>query len=350
VQTDIVKEISTTLRLKLSGAEQKRVTKRYTDNPEAYHLYLKGRYFWLKFTPADHQRAAEYFNQAIARDPNYALAYAGLADTYIASAGNGWIAPSEAYPKAKAAAKKALELDETLQEAHLTFGALTIFYDYDWAAAEREFKRSIELNPNYAGSYEIYSQLLAATGRLDEALAMTRRGLEVEPLSVLINDDMSYAYYFARRYDEGIKQYQKSLEMDPNDTIALLGIGAIYEQKGMYDEAIAVYQKAINLSERTTGILGVLGHAYAASGRRAEALKILAELSEMSRQKYVSPFDLAVLYTGLGEKDRAIEQLQKQYQERGSGLFIDLKVEPLFDPLRSDPRFADLLRSMGLGN
>jgi len=346
VQTEIAKEISGTLRLKLSGAEQSRVTKRYTENPEAYDLYSRGRYFWLKFTPADHQRAAAYFNQAIAKDPNYALAYAGLAHTYIASAGNGWIAPSEAYPKAKAAAKKALELDETL----LTFGALTMFYEYDWAAAEREFKRGIELNPNDAGSYEIYSQLLMATGRLDEALAMTKRGLEVDPLSILINDDMSYAYYYARRYDEGIKQYQKSLEMDPNDPLAYAGLGVIYEQKGMYDDAIAVYQKAIDLTERTSGILGALGHAYAASGRRAEALKILAELNEMARQKYVSPFDLAVLYTGLGEKDRAIEQLQKQYHERGSGFFIDIKVEPMFDSLRSDPRFTDLLRLMGLGN
>jgi serine/threonine-protein kinase len=350
VQAEIVKQIFGTLRVRLPGAEQSRVTKRYTENPEANRLYLQGRFFWLKFNPADHQRAADYFNQAIANDPNYALAYAGLADTYIASAANAWIAPSDAYPKAKAAARKALDLGETLPEAHLTWGVLSMFYDYDWAAAEREYKRGIELNPNYPGSYEIYTQLLGATGRLDEALEMAKRGLNADPLSVLINDDMSYVYYYLRRYDEGIKQYQKSLEMDPNDTFALLGLGAIYEQKGMYDEAIAAYQKSINLTERTTGALGVLGHAYAASGRRAEALKILAELNEMSRQKYVSPFDLAVLYTGLGEKDRAIEQLQKQYQERGSGLFIDLKVEPLFDPLRSDPRFGDILQRMGLGN
>ena len=348
VQEKISRDISEKLRLRLSGAEQSRVTRRYTENPEAYQLYLKGRYFWLKFTPSDHERAADYFNQAIVKDSKYAQAYTGLADTFIASAGNGWIAPSYAYPKAKVAVNKALELDETLAEAHATLGALTIFYDYDWAVAEREFKRGIELNPNFSGSYEIYSQLLMATGRLDEALAMARRGLEVDPLSVLINDDMSYAYYYARRYDEGIAQYQKSLEMDPNDTLALLGLGAIYEQKGMYDEAIGAYQKMINASERTSGNLGVLGHAYAASGRRGEALRILEELKEMSKQKYVSPYDLAVLYTGLDEKDLAIEQLQKEYQERGSGLFIDLKVEPLFDPLRSDPRFADLLRTMGL--
>ncbi|MEK6324038.1 MAG: protein kinase [Acidobacteriota bacterium] len=345
VQREIAKEISGNLRLKLSGAEQSRVTKHYTENPEAYQLYLKGRYFWNKFTPADHLRAAEYFNQAIAKDPTYALAYTGLADTYGASASYSWIAPTEGYPKAKALAKKALELDETLAEAHAALGALTMFYDLDWAAAEREYKRAIELNPNYPITYELYSYLLSVTGRLDEGIAMAKRGLEVDPLSVPLADDTGQAYYWARRYDEAIKQYQKSIEMDPNHP--LVGLGAVYEQKGMYDEAIAAYQKAIKASERTSNILGALGHAYAASGRRGEALKILDELKEMSKQKYVSPYDMAVLYTGLGEKDRAIEQLNKAYEER-AGWVISLKVEPLFDPLRSDPRFADLVRRMSL--
>jgi serine/threonine-protein kinase len=346
VQREIAKEISGNLRLKLSGAEQSLVTKRYTENPEAYQLYLKGRYFWNKFTPADHQRAAEYFNQAIAKDPTYALAYTGLADTYGASATNNWIAPTEGYAKGKAAVKKALELDETLAEAHATLGALTMFYDLDWAAAEREYKRAIELNPNYPTTYEVYSYLLTATGRLDEGIAMVRRGLELDPLSVLLSGDTGQAYYCARRYDEAIQQMQKSI-VDPNDAGANIILGEIYEQKGMYDEAIAAYQKAISASERTSTILGLLGHAYATSGRRAEALKILAELEEMSTQKYVSPYDMAVLYTGLGEKDRAIEQLNKAYEQR-AGWVINLKVEPLFDPLRSDPRFADIVRRMSL--
>jgi TolB-like protein/Tfp pilus assembly protein PilF len=347
VQADIAKEISGTLRLKLSGAEQSRVTKSYTKNAEAYQLYLKGRYFWLKFTPADHQRAAEYFNQAIAKDPAYALAYTGLADTYGASATNGWIAPTEAYPKAKAAAKKALALDETLAEAHATSGALTMFYDLDWATAEREYKRAIELNPNYAITYELYSYLLCATGQLDEGIKTAQRGLEVDPLSVPLSDDTGQAYYLARRYDEALKQFQKSTEMDPNDAAANIYSGAVYEQKARYDEAVAAFQKAIKVSERTSNILGFLGHAYAASGKRAEALKILEELKEMSRQKYVSSYDLAVLYIGLGEKERAIEQLNKAYEDR-AGWIINLKVEPLFDPLRLDRRFADLLRRMGL--
>jgi serine/threonine-protein kinase len=346
VQREIAKEISGNLRLKLSGAEQSRVTKRYTENPEAYQLYLKGRYFWNKFTPADHQRAAEYFNKAIAKDPTYALAYTGLADTYGASATNNWIAPTEGYAKGKAAVKKALELDETLAEAHATLGALTMFYDLDWAAAEREYKRAIELNPNYPTTYEVYSYLLTATGRLDEGIATVKRGLELDPLSVLLSGDTGQAYYCARRYDEAIQQMQKSI-VDPNDAGANIILGEIYEQKGMYDEAIAAYQKAISASERTSTILGLLGHAYATSGRRAEALKILAELEEMSTQKYVSPYDMAVLYTGLGEKDRAIEQLNKAYEQR-AGWVINLKVEPLFDPLRSDPRFADIVRRMSL--
>jgi tetratricopeptide (TPR) repeat protein len=221
-----------------------------------------------------------------------------------------------------------------------------MFYDLDWAAAEREYKRAIELNPNYPTTYEVYSYLLTATGRLDEGIATVKRGLELDPLSVLLSGDTGQAYYCARRYDEAIQQMQKSI-VDPNDAGANIILGEIYEQKGMYDEAIAAYQKAINGSERTSTILGLLGHAYATSGRRTEALKILAELEEMSTQKYVSPYDMAVLYTGLGEKDRAIEQLNKAYEQR-AGWVINLKVEPLFDPLRSDPRFADIVRRMSL--
>jgi TolB-like protein/Tfp pilus assembly protein PilF len=347
VERDIAQEITGNLRLKLSGPEQSRVARHYAVNPEAYPLYLKGRYFWNKFTPADHQRATEYFNQAIAKDPTFALAYVGLADTYGASATNSWISPLEGYAKAKAAVKKALEIDDTLAEAHPTLGALTMFYDLDWAVAEREYKRAFELNSNYILAYELYAYLLSATGRPDEAIDMAKRGLKVDPLSVVLSNDTGQAYYLARRYDEAAKQYQKSLELDPNDPTAYIALGAIYEQKGMYDQAIAGYQKAITGSERTCIILGSLGHAYAASGRSGEALKILDELKEMAKQKYVSAYDLAVLYTGLGDKDHAIEQLNKAYEER-AGWIINLRVEPLFDPLRSDPRFADLVRRVGL--
>ncbi len=347
LQSEIARDVSNKLKTRLSGADEQRLTKNYTENTEAYQLYLKGRYFWNKFTPADHQKAAEYFNQAIARDPSYALAYVGLADTYGASATNSWIPPKESYLKAKAAVKKALEIDDTLAEAHVTMGALIMFSDFDWEAAEREYKRAIELNPNYELTYELYSYLLSALGRPDEAVAMAQRGLELNPLSANLSGDVAMAYYNARQYDQAIKQIQMTLEIEPNRYFAHFQLGNVYEQKGMYEEAIAEYQKAISLSERTSQNLGCLGHTYAASGKTNEAIKILNEMKEMSKQKYVSPYDLAILYTGLGEKDKAIEQLNHAYEEQ-SGWIIYLKVEPLFNPLRSDSRFTDLIRRVGL--
>jgi serine/threonine protein kinase/Flp pilus assembly protein TadD len=347
VQNEIAGAISSNLRPTLSGTDQGKVKKRYTDNVEAYQLYLKGRYFWLRFTPEDHKKAAEYFNQAIALDPNFALAYAGLGDTYGASATNGWISPREGYPKGKIAVKRALEIDDTLAEAHTTAGALLMFYDLDWAGAEREYKRAIELNPNYSTAYEVYSYLLAATGRFDEAIRTAQRGVEADPLSPSMIGDVSAAYYLARRYDDAIKQLQKSLEIDPNHFGAHLALGAIYEVKGMHEEAIKELQKAIGLAGRTSSALALLGHAYAASGKQAEAQKILAELNEMSKTVYVSPWDMAILYVALGDKNRALEQLNKAYEDR-AGWIIDLKVEPVLDPLRSDPGFAELVSRMNL--
>jgi DNA-binding winged helix-turn-helix (wHTH) protein/TolB-like protein/Flp pilus assembly protein TadD len=346
VQDAISGRVAAALALKLGGEERERLAKRETDNSEAYQLYLKGRYFWNKFTPADHVKAAEYFNQAIARDPGYALAYSGLADTYAASAVNNWLAPREGFPKGKAAAQKALEIDDTLAEAHTSLGAASMFYDLDWAAAEREFNRAIELNPRYVATYGVYSYLLSATGRLDEGVELARRGLQLDQLSAAASDDLGGAYYLARRYDEAIKQYHVSLEME-NRVSSHLSLGIVYEQRGKYEEAIAEYQQAISLSERTSPILGQLGHAYALSGKRNEALKILAELQEMSKQRYATPYDLAILYTGLGQREQALRQLNKACEER-SGWIINLKIEPQFDPLRADPRYAVLLRSMNL--
>jgi len=301
----------------------------------------------VRFTPEDHKKASDYFNQAIAIDPTFALAYAGLGDTYGASATNGWLSPREGYPKAKIAAKRALELDDSLAEAHATLGALTMFYDLDWAAAEREYKRAIELNPNYSITYEVYSYLLCATGRFDEGIQTAKRAVEADPLSPAIIGDVSAAYYLARRYDDAIKQLQKSLEIDPNHFGAHLALGGIYEVEGMHEEAIKELQKAIAIAGRTTAVLALLGHAYATSGKQAEAQKILAELNEMSKTGYVSPWDMAILYVGLGDKDRALEQLNKAYDDR-AGWIIDLKVEPVLDPVRSDPRFADLVHRLRL--
>ncbi|MCA1636119.1 MAG: winged helix-turn-helix domain-containing protein [Acidobacteria bacterium] len=347
VQDAISGRVAAALSLKLGGEERARLTKRETDNPEAYQLYLKGRYFWYKFSPADHAKAAEYFNQAIAKDPGYALAYSGLADTNAASAVNNWLPPREGFAKGKAAAQKALEIDSTLAEAHSSLGAASMFYDLNWAAAEREFSRAIELNPRYVATYGVYSYLLSATGRLDEGIEMARRGLELDQLSAAASDDLAGAYYLARRYDEATKQYYSSLEMEPGRPSAHLALGIVYEQQSKYEEAIAEYKQAISLSERTSPILGQMGHAYALSGKRNEALKILGELQERSSHRYATPYDLAILYTGLGERDQALQQLKKACEER-SGWIINLKIEPQFDPLRADPRYAALLRSLNL--
>jgi serine/threonine protein kinase/tetratricopeptide (TPR) repeat protein len=345
VQSDIARAISMNLRPALAGTDEDKLKRRYTDKPEAYQLYLKGRYFWLKFSPEDHKKAAEYFNQAIAIDPTFALAYSGLGDTYGASATNGWINPREGYPKGKVAVKRALEIDDSLAEAHTTSGALLMFYDLDWATAEREYKRAIELNPSYSITWEVYAYLLSATGRLDEGIKTAQRGVEVDPLSVVLADDVANATYLARRYDEAIKLYQKGLEMDPSHFGGHFGLSEVYDLKGMHEEAIKELQKAIDVGGRTSGPLAMLGHAYATSGRKGEAQKLLAELNQMSTQTYVSPYDLAILYLGLGDKDRAFEQLNKAYEDR-AGWIIYFKVEPLLDPLRSDPRFAELVNRM----
>jgi len=343
VQDSIARRVGNQVAPRLNGEEQARLIKPETANTDAYLAYLKGRYLFRKFDPSDHQRAAEYFKEAIAKDPNYALAYSGLSDVYASSAVNNWIPSREAFALAKQATSKALGLDDSLAEVHVTSGAISMLYDLDWRAAENEFERAIELNPNYPESYEVYSYLLSCTGRLDEGIEMAKRGLQVVPVSVALSDDVAGAYYWARRYEEAIEQSKKSIELDPNHAASHVFVGQSYALKGDYPDAISAYQKAINLSERTTNILGLLGHSYALSGKRAEALGILAELTERSRNQAVSPYDLAIIYTGLGEKDKAIEQLNRAYEER-AGWIISLKIEPMFDPLRSQPRFIELER------
>jgi DNA-binding winged helix-turn-helix (wHTH) protein/tetratricopeptide (TPR) repeat protein len=347
VQDRVSEKVAGALALKLGGEERARLRKHDTHSSEAYELYLKGRYFWDKFTLADHQKATEYFNQAIAKDPGYAVAYAGLADTYGASATNGWLPPHEAYPKAKLTVQKALSLDDTLAEAHANLGALFMFYDMDWVSAEREYRRAIELNPDYEGTYGVYSYLLCALGRPDEGVEKARRGLEANPLSGALANDLALAYYQARRYDEAIKQYQKQLDMEPARAEALLGLGVVYEQKGMYEQAINEYQRAIKSLGRTSPVLAQLGRAYALSGKRTEAINVVREFKEIAKQSFRGSYDSAIFYTGLGERDKAFEQLNKAYEER-SGWIIYLKVEPQFDSLRTDPRYVPLLKRINI--
>ena len=349
VQEEITKEISARLRLKLRGEEMKRLTKRYTDNPEAYQLYLKGRYFWEKRTAEDLKKAIGYFEQAIGLDPHYALAYAGIALCHGPLGVLGYLPPWETAPKMKAAAIKALEIDDTLAEAYAALATLKAFYEWDWAGAERAFKRALELNPNYASAHLWYGLYLDALGRHEESIAEKKRAQELEPLSLIINAGIGFSFYLAREYDQAIAAQRKTLELDPNFFLEHSNLGLAYEAQGMYEKAIAEHQKAVAFSGGAILTLASLGHAYAVSGKRAEAQKILDELHELSKQRYVSPFRIAIIYKGLGKKDQAFAWLEKAYEERDPAL-NHVKVEPRCDSLRSDPRFTALLKKMRLEN
>jgi eukaryotic-like serine/threonine-protein kinase len=347
VQEDIAREITDKLRLRLESEEEKRLTGHFTENPEAYQLYLKGRYYWNKRTPDGIQKAIEYFQAAIAKDPLYALAYAGLADCYHVPANP--LPPREKMPLAKAAAMKALQLDDTLVEAHTSLARVVYAYDWDWPAAENEFKRAIELNSRYAPAHQWYGGYLSATGRFREADAEKKTAQELEPLSLIINFEVGLASYFSRNYDQAIDQFQKTLELDANFPPPHTFLAAAYEQKGMFEEAIAALQRAITVTKGADKTLAMasLGHVYAVSGKKTEARKTLAELQRLSEHSYVPATDVALVYAGLGEKDKAFAWLDKAYEEHSFSL-SNLKVEPRFDPLRSDPRYADLLRRIGL--
>ena len=348
VQEEIARQISERLRLKLTGEEQKRLTRHHTENAEAYQLYLKGRYYWNKRTPEALSKGIEYFQQAIDRDPNFALAYAGLTDSYsLLGSAVGGLSPRETFSKAKAAAVKALQIDDTLAEAHAAQALVNLRYDWDWSATEREIKRAIALNPNYATTYHWYADYLVVMGRLEEAIAQIKRAQQLDPLSLIINTVVALRLYHARQYDQAIEQCQKTIEMDPNFSRAHFALGQAYEQQAKYPEAIAALQRATALSPTDLFTVSALGHAYAVSGQTGKAMKILEELKETSRQRYVSPHEMAMIYAGLGQKDQAFDWLEKAYADRAWRLPF-LKVEPRFDHLRPDPRFTNLVRRVGL--
>jgi serine/threonine protein kinase/tetratricopeptide (TPR) repeat protein len=347
VQEEIAKEVSNKLRLRPSGEEQKRLAKHYTENPEAHQLYLKGRYLWNRRTGATLQRAAEYFQQAVDKDPAYAPAWAGLADCYAVYSLYDVLPPREAVPRAKEAATKALALDDGLAEPHAALAYVKTFYDWDWQGAEREFKRAIGLNPNYATGHHWYSIHLDSVGRLDEAIAEAKRAQDADPLSLPIGTAFGHAFYFARRYDQAIDQLRKTLEMDQNFLLAHWALGMSYEQGVRHNEAIAEFQKAASLSRGQALALGGLGHAYAISGKRAEAQKVLTELKDQSKRRYVAPIHIALVYVGLGDKAQAFEWFERAHEDH-SDLLTRIKVNPQFDSLRGEPRFQDLLRRMHL--
>ena len=347
VQDLVSERVAGALALKLSSGDRESLTKRYTQNTEAYQLYLKGRYYWNKRTGDAVKKGIEYFNQAIQKDPNYALAYAGLADSYTVLGGTSVIPIKESHPRARAAALKALEIDDNLAEAHTSLAAIIADFYWNWPEAESHFKRALELNPNYPTARHWYCQYLVRMGRFNEAIQEAKRAQELDPTSLVMHANLGTAFYEARQYDQAIEQLQKTLEMDANFVPAYLYLGVAYLQKRMYDEAITSFQKGNQLAPYTTDMTALLGHAYAMSGKRDEALKILSELNELSKQQYVSPFGKAFIYVGLGEKDQTFKWLEKAYDDR-IWLMGMLKVEPIFDPLRADPRFEDLLRRVGL--
>jgi TolB-like protein/Tfp pilus assembly protein PilF len=349
IQEDISTKISTELRLKLTGAERERLKKLYTENTEAFYAYLKGRYHLNKRTVPGLRKAIEHFREAIELDPTYALAYSGLADTYtlLGSAGYDAPRPPEMMSKAKAAAVKALEIDETLAEAHTSLAFIKFRLDWDWAVAEKEFARAIELNPSTATSHHWYAIYLTAMDRQEEAIHQIKWAQELDPLSLIIASAAGRIYHQARQYDRAQEECLKALDMDANYGEAHLNLGMTYGQKGMHEEAIAEFQAAFKLSESRPVMLAVLGYHYSKAGKQEEARSVLKQLERMPSQLYVSPLDMAIIYTGLGEKEQAIEWFEKAYQER-SGLMVFLKVDPLYDSLRSEPRFNDLLRRMNL--
>jgi len=345
---EIAQGVSEKLRPGLSRETQQRLNKHSTDNTEAYRLYLMGRYYWNKRKPAAIKQAIAYFDQAIDRDPVYALAYAGLADSYaVPSSG---LPPQERMPMAKSAAMKALDIDETLAEAHASLALVKYRYDWDWPGAEAEFKRAVALNHNYATAHEWYGVYLGQLGRFDQALAELKQAQELEPLSAIIPVDTGIIFYSARQYDQALTQCRKTLELDPDFGLAHQYIGRAYEQKRMYQEAVAEYLKGRALQRRDgPEIIEALREAYRISGWRGYLRKALdlALAKERAKKEPGSALDIAELYTRLGEKDSALVWLERAYQARDDRL-VALKAGPRFDELRSDPRFADLLRRMGL--
>jgi TolB-like protein/Flp pilus assembly protein TadD len=348
LEEEISREISGKLRLRLSGEEKKRLVKRYTDNTEAYQLYLKGRYYTNKRTGDWIKKGIEYFQKAIDTDPNYALAYGGLADAYaFLASSTGGMPPRDTYPKAKAAALKALAIDDTLAEAHTSLGFFHLMYDWNFAEAEREFKRAIKLNPGYANAHDGYGFLLKATARNEEAISASRQAKKLDPLSLFTNVSLGWAYYFARDYERAIEQGRKALELEPGFDFAYWIVGLALAQRGRMDESIAALNKAVLLTGGGLTHEAHLGYAYALSGKREEARQVLSDLEEIAKEKYVSAYYFAIINLGLGEQELTFQWLERAFEER-AGFLAFIKVEPMFDPLRSDARFSNLLERMGL--
>ena len=342
VESDIAKTIADTLQAKLTGSESTAMSNKPTENPEAYELYLKGRFFWNKRTGQDLKTACDYFQQAIAIDPNYATAYAGLAESYILIPLFDAGSPQDYFPKAKAAAERAIELQETSAEAHTALALLFCFSDVNFAQSEKEFKRAIELNPNYATAHHWYGNaLLVALGRFNEAISENKRAVELDPLSLIINADLGSTFMLARQYDQAIAQLQRTLTLDNKFGYTHWNLGQALYLKGDTAAAIAEYQKARTLDDDPQ-IVALLGRAYADTGQKDQALELVRELEARATQQFVRGYLMALVYIGLGDKTKAIDYLEREYQNHDNIDTAWIRADPMLDPLRGDPRFEAL--------
>lgn len=349
VQDRVAERLVEALAIRLSGEQRELLVKRHTNNPLAYALFLKGLY--PSGTEEEkRKKSLEYFQQAVNLDPTYAYAHERVANSYIQLGSWGLLSPHETFPKAEAAVRKALELDEKLSDAHVTLAAYKMNYEWNWPEAEREIKRGIELDPKNDGAHSRYGSYFIKMGRFDEAIAMRKLARDLAPPSAFaVIANVGDPYYYARRYDEAIEHYQKALVLNPRFPRSHLWIGLTYVQMGKHDAAVDAIKQAITFSGGNTIHIAALGYAYAAAGKRAEARKVIDQLERLSKGKYISPYFFAIIYAGLGERDQTFAWLEKAFQERHQ-LMTLIGVEPLFDSVRSDPRFADLKRRVGLSS
>jgi eukaryotic-like serine/threonine-protein kinase len=341
IQDEIATEICEKLRLKLTGDEQSRLTRRYTEDAAAYRLYLKGRYFWNQRTEEGMRKAVDYFSQAIEKDPSYARAYTGLGDGYAMLSIYSALSPKDSFPKSKAAQRRALEIDNDLAEAHASLGFAHLFYDWDPRNAEAALKKAIELNPGYASAHQWYGLVLGLTGRMDESTAELRLAQQLDPFSASINVSVAWPLYWMRRHGEAVVRFREAVDLHPNFWLAHYYLGLVLEQSGCLTEAIAHLEHARDLGDSPWRLSG-LGHVYARAGRRDDAYRIVEEAKSLSARRYVAPVHIAAVYAGLGDP-RAFEWLEKGLDDR-SWLITWLAVDPLFDPIRADERFEQLAR------
>ncbi len=347
IQDDISNEIAEKLKLQLTHAQKKKLTRHHTEDPEAYRIYLKGRHHWNRWTEEGFYKAIEYFQQAVEKDPAYGLAHAGVADSYVLLGWNSYLPPKDAFPKAKAAALTALQFDPDLGEAHTPLAAALWLYDWHWPEAEKEFKRSLELNPTYPTANHWHAEYVMTMGGHAEAIAKMKESQTLDPLSLIINVAIGWAHYMARRHDEALEQLLQTVDLDPNYPVTYWILGLVYRTTGRYDLAITEGEKGVQLSGGSPLMRAALAHSYGKAGREKEALQILDDLTSLAKCKYVAPHFFAGIHIGLGENNLALDYLEKSYEDHSHWL-IYLHIDPTMDDLRNDPRFQDLLKRVGL--